>query len=40
MPRIGLDTVIQERAQAGMPLYGTCAGMILLAKGIEDRPTN
>jgi pyridoxal 5'-phosphate synthase pdxT subunit len=38
MTRIGLDTAIRERAQAGMPLYGTCAGMILLARGIEDHP--
>src|SRR5690242_6217390 len=38
MQRIGLDTAIRERAQAGMPLYGTCAGLILLAKEIEDRP--
>jgi pyridoxal 5'-phosphate synthase pdxT subunit len=38
MSRIGLDTAIKERAEAGMPLYGTCAGMILLAHDIEDRP--
>ncbi len=38
MTRIGLDTAIQERAGAGMPIYGTCAGMILLAKDIESRP--
>jgi 5'-phosphate synthase pdxT subunit len=38
MDRIGLDKAIRERAEAGMPIYGTCAGMILLAKDIEDRP--
>lgn len=38
LDRIGLTSAIQERAQAGMPLYGTCAGMILLAKRIEARP--
>jgi 5'-phosphate synthase pdxT subunit len=38
MSRIGLDTAIQQRVAAGMPVYGTCAGMILLAKEIEDRP--
>lgn len=38
MARIGLDTAIRERAQAGMPLFGTCAGLILLAREIEDRP--
>ncbi len=36
--RIGLDKAIQERFQAGMPVYGTCAGMILLAQSIEGRP--
>lgn len=38
LDRIGLDAVIKQRAAAGMPLYGTCAGMILLAKDIQDRP--
>ncbi len=36
--RVGLDTAIQTRIQAGMPVYGTCAGMILLARDIQDRP--
>jgi 5'-phosphate synthase pdxT subunit len=35
MDRHGLDTVIKERAAAGMPIYGTCAGLILMAKDIE-----
>ncbi len=38
MQRIGLDTAIQARLEKGMPAYGTCAGMILLAKTIQDRP--
>jgi 5'-phosphate synthase pdxT subunit len=38
MERNGLDRAIQARAQMGMPIYGTCAGLILLAKDIEDRP--
>lgn len=38
MQRIGLDAAIQARLQEGMPAYGTCAGMILLAKTIQDRP--
>lgn len=38
MQRVGLDRAIQARLQAGMPAYGTCAGMILLAKTIQDRP--
>ncbi len=42
LDRIGLRIVIQARTEAGMPIYGTCAGMILLAKTIEaypDQPT-
>jgi len=38
LDRIGLDKVIQERFQAGMPVYGTCAGMILLSRSVEGRP--
>lgn len=38
MARIGLDTAIRERVQKGMPLFGTCAGMILMARDIEGRP--
>src|SRR5579884_4511741 len=38
MERIGLDKAITARAQAGMPIYGTCAGLILLARGIEGQP--
>lgn len=34
MARYGLDKKIVERAQAGMPIFGTCTGMILLAKSI------
>lgn len=32
--RYGVDTRIKERAAQGMPVYGTCAGMIMLAKHI------
>jgi len=35
MDRHGVDTAIRERAAAGMPIYGTCAGLILMAKDIE-----
>jgi|SRR5579884_1458455 len=38
MARNGLDKAITARAQAGMPIYGTCAGLILLARGIEGQP--
>jgi 5'-phosphate synthase pdxT subunit len=34
MARYELDDAIRERARQGMPIYGTCAGMILLAKEI------
>ena len=32
----GLVEPIRERARAGMPILGTCAGMIALAKHVED----
>jgi len=35
MNRFGLDRAIRARAAEGMPIYGTCAGLILLAKEIE-----
>ena len=34
LERFGLLEPITERARAGMPLYGTCAGLILMAKHI------
>ena len=30
-----LDTAIVQRSESGMPIWGTCMGMILLAKEIE-----
>ncbi|MGE5553476.1 MAG: pyridoxal 5'-phosphate synthase glutaminase subunit PdxT [Betaproteobacteria bacterium] len=38
--RYGLDAAIKQRAEAGMPVYGTCAGLILLARDIpgSDQP--
>ena len=40
MARYGLDAAIRARAKQGMPIYGTCAGLILLAQAIEgsDQP--
>ncbi len=32
--KYGIDRAIKERADQGMPIYGTCAGMILMAKEI------
>lgn len=36
----GFPSVIKEKIQAGMPVYGTCAGLILLAQDIveSDQP--
>lgn len=33
--RSGLDEVIRELGREGLPLFGTCAGLILLATDIE-----
>jgi 5'-phosphate synthase pdxT subunit len=41
LERFALLEPIAERARAGMPLYGTCAGLILMAKhiaGEQDVP--
>ncbi|HXH61714.1 MAG TPA: pyridoxal 5'-phosphate synthase glutaminase subunit PdxT [Fimbriimonadaceae bacterium] len=35
MERFGLGDALVERAKAGMPLWGTCMGLILMAKEIE-----
>jgi len=35
LDRFGLLEPLRRRARAGMPLYGTCAGMILMATAIE-----
>ncbi|MBD3291381.1 MAG: pyridoxal 5'-phosphate synthase glutaminase subunit PdxT [Armatimonadia bacterium] len=36
MERFGIDTPIREMAEAGKPIWGTCAGMIVLAKDIVE----
>ncbi|MBC7075185.1 MAG: pyridoxal 5'-phosphate synthase glutaminase subunit PdxT [Syntrophomonadaceae bacterium] len=36
MCRYGLDSKIKEMEAKGMPIWGTCAGMVLLAKEIVD----
>ncbi len=36
MARYGLDEALQNAAQAQTPIYGTCAGMILLARQIAE----
>jgi 5'-phosphate synthase pdxT subunit len=37
MDRFGLGVAIQQAAAQGMPVWGTCMGMILLASEVEDR---
>ena len=37
MERFGLAEALRERADAGMPIWGTCMGMIMLAADVEDR---
>ena len=37
MRRFGLDAAIQSRVAKGMPVWGTCMGMILMAATVEDR---
>lgn len=37
MQRFGLGSALQERAASGMPIWGTCMGMILMASQVEGR---
>ncbi len=36
LERFNLLEPLQQRIAGGMPVYGTCTGMILLAKSVED----
>jgi len=36
MDRYGFISLLKEKIQKGFPVYGTCAGAILLAKEIKD----
>lgn len=38
MKRIGLFEKLKEKILNGLPVYGTCAGLIVLAKEIENYP--
>lgn len=38
MQRYGLDETLRRRAEEGMPVYGTCAGLIVMAREIEGYP--
>jgi len=37
LQRFGFLDAFRERIRAGMPVFGTCAGLILLAKEVEGR---
>ena len=37
--QIGLFTSMKQMMEEGMPVFGTCAGMILLAGAIDNEPT-
>lgn len=37
MERFGLGQAIRERVQSGTPIWGTCMGLILLAREVEGR---
>jgi 5'-phosphate synthase pdxT subunit len=36
--RLGLQAALRERIAQGMPVLGTCAGAILLAREVENHP--
>jgi 5'-phosphate synthase pdxT subunit len=38
LQRFGLGEAIQIAAEKGMPIWGTCMGMIMMAKEVESRP--
>ncbi|MCF7876403.1 pyridoxal 5'-phosphate synthase glutaminase subunit PdxT, partial [Candidatus Bipolaricaulota bacterium] len=38
MEKWGLFELIKEKAAGGLPVFGTCAGLILMAKDLEDGP--
>lgn len=38
LDRYGLGPAIRQKAAEGTPIWGTCMGMILMAKEVENRP--
>lgn len=38
LARTGLDVALRERIGAGLPVLGTCAGAILLARRVRNHP--
>ncbi|MBD5544087.1 MAG: pyridoxal 5'-phosphate synthase glutaminase subunit PdxT [Lachnospiraceae bacterium] len=39
LDELGMFESIRKKIQAGMPVFGTCAGLILLAKEVEEEPS-
>ena len=39
LKELGLFDPLRERIAAGLPVFATCAGLILLARRLEDDPT-
>ena len=37
---LGLFVPLKQKIEAGLPVFGTCAGMILLAKKLEEDPVS
>ena len=37
---LGMLDTLREKIRAGLPVFGTCAGLILLAKGVEGENFN
>lgn len=37
LQRFGLGDAIQQKVKEGMPIWGTCMGMIIMAKEVEGR---
>lgn len=37
---LGMFEMIREKIVSGLPVFGTCAGLILLAKEVEDNPSH
>lgn len=40
LKELDIFPIIKEKIENGLPVYGTCAGMILLAKNIENNETH
>lgn len=38
MQRFGLGPSLQDAAREGMPIWGTCMGMIMMSRNVESRP--